>query len=108
MLLDLMELLPQSMQGLDKMNKGELIATIVESRNVSRQMAEKALAVFLACLVNAMKKGDRVTIFGFGSFRVVERAAKKGWNIHTGQSLEIPAHKVVKFKPGKRLVDRVQ
>jgi len=90
------------------MNKGELIATIVESRNVSRQIAERALAVFLACVVDAMKRGDRVTIFGFGSFRVVERAVKRGWNIQTGESLEIPAHKVVKFKPGKRLIGRVQ
>ena len=79
-----------------------------ESQNVSRAEAGKALDVFLANMVDAMKKGDRVTLVGFGSFRVVKRAAQKGRNPRTGQSLEIPAHNVVKFKPGKRLYARVQ
>ena len=90
------------------MNKGELITSIAESQNVSRAEAGKALDVFLANMVDAMKKGDRVTLVGFGSFRVVQRAAQKGRNPRTGQSLEIPAHNVVQFKPGKRLYARVQ
>ena len=90
------------------MNKGELITSIAESQNVSRAEAGKALDVFLANMVDAMKKGDRVTLVGFGSFRVVQRAAQKGRNPRTGQSLEIPAHNVVMFKRGKRLYARVQ
>jgi DNA-binding protein HU-beta len=96
------------MRRAEKMNKGELITSIAESQNVSRAEAGKALDVFLANMVDAMKKGDRVTLVGFGSFRVVQRAAQKGRNPRTGQSLEIPAHNVVKFKPGKRLYARVQ
>jgi DNA-binding protein HU-beta len=95
-------------EGAEKMNKGELVASIVESHNVSRTVAGKALDVFLANMIDAMKKGDRVTLVGFGSFRVVKRAAQKGRNPQTGQRLEIPAHNVVKFKPGKRLFQRVQ
>jgi DNA-binding protein HU-beta len=90
------------------MNKGELIASIAESNNMSRVVAARALDTFLANVINAIKKGDRVTIVGFGSFRVVERAAQKGRNPRTGQSLLIPAHNVVKFTPGRRLYDRVQ
>ena len=92
----------------EKMNKGDLVASIAESNNVSRVVAVRALNTFLARMVNAMKKGDRVTLVGFGSFRVVERAAQKGRNPQTGKSLEIPAHNVVKFKPGRKLYDRVQ
>jgi len=92
----------------EKMNKGELIANIAETHNISRVVAARALDTFLATMTNAMKKGDRVTIVGFGSFRVVVRAAQKGRNPRTGQSLFIPAHNVVKFKPGRRLYNRVQ
>jgi DNA-binding protein HU-beta len=92
----------------EKMNKGELITNIAESQNVTRAVAGKALDVFLANMIDAMKKGDRVTLVGFGSFRIVKRAAQKGRNPRTGERLEIPAHNVVKFKPGKRLFQRVQ
>ena len=90
------------------MNKGELVAHIAESNNLSRVAATRALDTFLARVTEAIKKGDRVTIVGFGSFRVVERAAQRGRNPRTGQSIVIPAHNVVKFKPGRRLYNRVQ
>jgi DNA-binding protein HU-beta len=55
----------------------------------------------------AMKNGEKVTISGFGSFRVIDRAAQKGRNPQTGQTITIPARRVVKFRPAKKLAERV-
>ncbi len=90
------------------MNKSELVATIAESGGMTKVMAELALNRVLSQMADAMEKGDRVTLSGFGSFRVVERATQIGRNPQTGQSLVIPAHNVVRFKPGKNLCERVQ
>ena len=91
-----------------KMNKGELVATIAETRGITKVQAERALNIVLKNMADAMERGERVTLVGFGSFRVVERAAQKGRNPQTGQTITIPAHNVVKFKPGKRLCEKVQ
>ncbi len=91
-----------------KMNKKELVATIATSGGMSKVRAGQALSAVLANMVNAMEEGERVTISGFGSFRVVERATQKGRNPRTGESIIIPAHKTVKFKPGKNLNRRVE
>ena len=88
------------------MNKGELVATIAEVGNMTKVRAELALNTVLANMAGAMEKGERVTLTGFGSFKVVERATQKGRNPQTGQSIVIPAHNVVKFKPGKNLCSR--
>ena len=89
------------------MNKGELVATIAELGGITKVRAEMALNRVLSNVADAMEKGERVTLSGFGSFKVVERAEQKGRNPQTGQSIVIPAHNVVKFKPGKNLVERV-
>jgi DNA-binding protein HU-beta len=89
------------------MNKGELIATIAEAGGITRVQAELALNKVLSNVANAMEKGERVTLSGFGSFKVVEKAEQKGRNPQTGQAIVIPAHNVVKFKPGKHLCRRV-
>lgn len=90
------------------MNKAELIATIAQSGGMTKIRAEFALNRVLAQMANAMQKGEKVTLSGFGSFRVVERAEQKGRNPQTGQAITIPAHNVVKFKAGKNLFERVQ
>lgn len=90
------------------MNKGELVATIAETGGMTKGQAENALNRVLSKLADAMEKGERVSLAGFGSFVVVEKAEQKGRNPRTGQSLIIPAHNVVKFKPAKMLWDRVQ
>lgn len=90
------------------MNKGELVATIAEVAGMTKVRAEMALNKVLANLADAMEKGERVTLSGFGSFTVVERAEQKGRNPQTGQAIVIPAHNVVKFKPGKDLCSRVR
>ncbi|THB70930.1 MAG: HU family DNA-binding protein [Desulfobulbaceae bacterium] len=90
------------------MNKGELVATIAESGDMTKVAAGKALDSVLAHMAEAMERGERVTIAGFGSFHVVERAEQKGRNPQTGQSIMIPAHNVVKFRPGKKLCEKVK
>ncbi|PHR24641.1 MAG: DNA-binding protein [Desulfotalea sp.] len=90
------------------MNKRELIATIATSGGITKVLAAEALDKVLANMISAMEKGERVTLSGFGSFKVVERAAQKGRNPQTGQTITIPAHNVVKFKPGKHLCERVR
>ena len=90
------------------MNKGELIADIAESADLTKVAAGRALDSVLAKMAQAMEQGERVTISGFGSFHVVERAEQKGRNPQTGQSLTIPAHNVVKFRPGKKLCAKVR
>ena len=95
-------------KGQRKMNKGELVATIAEVAGMTKVRAEVALNKVLANLSDTMEKGERVTLSGFGSFTVVERAEQKGRNPQTGQAIVIPAHNVVKFKPGKDLSDRVR
>lgn len=90
------------------MNKGELIASIAESADLTKVTAGKALDSVLAHMARAMERGERVTLSGFGSFRVVERAEQKGRNPQNGQSIVIPAHNVVKFRPGKKLCQKVK
>ncbi len=90
------------------MNKSELVATIAASGDLTKTTAGKALECVLAHLAEAMGRGERVTLSGFGSFRVVERAEQRGRNPQTGQAMTIPAHNVVKFRPGKKLYTRVR
>jgi len=90
------------------MNKGKLVATIAEVGGLTKAQAAHALNRVLTNMADAMEKGERVTLAGFGSFKVVERAEQKGRNPHTGQSLVIPAHNVVKFRPAKMLWDKLQ
>ena len=90
------------------MNKAELVASVAKSANITKLNAEKVLNGVLANMVRAMKEGDKVSLLGFGTFTVVERVEKKGRNPQTGRDLIIPAHKAVKFKPGRTLYRRVK
>lgn len=90
------------------MNKGQLVATLADQIGVTKVQAELILNRVLSNMADAMEKGERVTLAGFGSFKVVERAEQKGRNPQTGQSILIPAHNVVKFRPGKYLSFRMQ
>lgn len=85
------------------MNKAELIEQIASSTGVTKVAAGRALDSFLANMGKAMEQGERVIVSGFGSFHVAERAEQKGRNPKTGEIISIPAHNVVKFRPGKKL-----
>ena len=85
------------------MNKSELINAMAAESGLSKADAKKALDAFIASVTRAMKEDDKVALVGFGTFSVSERAARTGINPSTKQTIEIPAKKVVKFKPGAEL-----
>lgn len=89
------------------MNKTELINQIAESADISKKAASDALQGFMMSITDSMKKEDKVTLIGFGTFSVTKRAARDGRNPQTGKATKIPAKKVVKFKVGKKLDDAV-
>ncbi len=90
------------------MNKAELIDAIASEANLTKADAKKALDAFIGATTNALKKGDRVALVGFGSFSVSKREARKGRNPQSGKEITIPAKKVVKFKAGAELADMVK
>ncbi|MCS6992129.1 MAG: HU family DNA-binding protein [Chitinophagales bacterium] len=90
------------------MNKGELIVKIAKDAKISKTAANAALDSFINNTMSALKKGDRVVLVGFGTFMVVRRAARKGRVPRTGQTVTIPARKVVKFKVGKEFAAKVR
>lgn len=90
------------------MNKAELIEAIASKANLSKADAKRALDAFVDTTADALKKGDRVALVGFGSFSVSKRNARQGRNPQTGQPIKIEAKKVVKFKAGSELAGSVQ
>ena len=90
------------------MNKGDIIAKMAEVADISKGAAGKALDAFLGAVEGALKKGDKVTLVGFGTFSVAKRAARNGRNPQTGKEIKIPAAKVPKFKSGNKLRDAVK
>ncbi|MDP2842854.1 HU family DNA-binding protein [uncultured Acetobacterium sp.] len=91
----------------EKMNKSELIAQMAEKSDLSKKDSEKALAAFLDTVVDALKNGDKVSLVGFGTFEVRERAARTGLNPRTKEPIEIAASKAPGFKAGKGFKDEV-
>lgn len=85
------------------MNKTEFIEAVAEKSELTKADAKKAVNAFFDVVTDAMKKGDRVTLIGFGTFSVTERAARTGINPQNGKKMKIAARKVVKFKPGSGL-----
>ncbi len=89
------------------MNKTDLIDAIAESADISKAAAARALDGFVSAVTDALKKGDQVSLVGFGSFTVRERAARTGRNPQTGATINIKASKNPAFKAGKALKDAV-
>ncbi|MEO5573698.1 MAG: HU family DNA-binding protein [Gammaproteobacteria bacterium] len=89
------------------MNKSELIDAIANSADVSKATSGRALDAMIAALTKALKKGDQVTLVGFGTFLVRKRAARTGRNPRTGDAIKIKASKIPAFKAGKALKDAV-
>ena len=87
------------------MNKAELITAVAENADITKKDAEKALKAFVDVVTEELKKGEKVQVVGFGTFEVLERAAREGRNPHTGEPMPIPASKAPKFKAGKALKD---
>lgn len=85
------------------MTKAELITTIAKEAKISKVSAEKALKAFTVSVTKTLKKGNKLTLTGFGTFSVAKRRARIGRNPQTGGQIKIPATVVAKFKAGKFL-----
>lgn len=90
------------------MNKAELIKAIAAKSELSQKDAKDALEATLETIKDALVKGEKVQLIGFGTFEVRDRAARKGRNPQTGAEIEIPATKIPAFKPGKALKNVVK
>lgn len=89
------------------MNKSELIDAIAAAADLSKADAGRALDATIESITGALKKGDSVSLVGFGTFQVKDRAAREGRNPQTGATIQIAAAKVPSFKAGKALKDAV-
>ena len=86
------------------MNKTELIDSMAENAGITKAAAKVALETFLGDVEKTLKKGDRISLVGFGSWSVSKRAARDGRNPQTGKTIKIAAKNVVKFKAGSESV----
>jgi DNA-binding protein HU-beta len=89
------------------MTKAELISKIAGDCEVTKVQAGKAVATFIESVTKTVKKGQRFTIVGFGTFYASKRKARKGRNPQTGETIQIKAKKIVRFKAGKDLDNKV-
>ena len=89
------------------MNKSDLVDAIAKNADISKAAAGRALDATVDSIKKALKKGDTVSLVGFGTFKVGKRAARNGRNPRTGETIKIKAAKVPKFSAGKGLKDAV-
>ncbi|MGC9967085.1 MAG: HU family DNA-binding protein [Syntrophobacteraceae bacterium] len=90
------------------MTKAELVAKIASEGGITKAQAEKAVDGFVMAVSGALAGGDKITLVGFGTFSVGSRSQREGRNPRTGEKIKIPASKVVKFKAGKTLSEKVK
>ena len=89
------------------MTKTELISAVAQKTELSKKDSEKAVSAVIEAITEALTNGDKVSLVGFGTFEVKERAARKGVNPRTKETIDIPASKLPSFKAGKALKDSV-
>ena len=89
------------------MNKSEMIDMVAEAADISKAAAGRAVDAVFEGITSSLKGGDSVTLVGFGTFSVSDRAARSGRNPRTGETIQIKASKMPKFKAGKALKDAV-
>lgn len=90
------------------MNKEGLVRFVSDKAGITQKAAGETVDAVLEGISSALEKGDSLSLIGFGSFKVVKRAAREGRNPRTGEKINIPASKSVKFTPGKAFKQRVQ
>ncbi len=90
------------------MTKAELVSAIAKGAGITKKQADAALKSAIQAVSEALKKGERVAVPGFGIFAVRTRAERKGRNPRTGAEIKIPARKVVTFRPAKELRESVK
>ena len=89
------------------MNKAELVEEVTNQTGVTKRASRKAVDAMTSVISDTLARGEKVTLVGFGTFKVMERKARKGRNPQTGEEIQIPARKVPKFRPGKSLREAV-
>ena len=89
------------------MNKTDLIEIVAKEANLKKKDADAAVSAVFAAITKALEDGEKVQLIGFGTFEVKDRAAKAGRNPATGEAIEIPASKQIKFSAGKTFKDKV-
>ncbi len=90
------------------MNKSELVAAIAKGAGLTKVAAEAALNTTIETITKSLKKGDNVSLVGFGTFKVSKRSARTGRNPQTGATIKIAARKVPRFTAGKELKSAVK
>ncbi|TET62873.1 HU family DNA-binding protein [Candidatus Aerophobetes bacterium] len=90
------------------MNKAELAEEITNHTGLTRRQSREAVDAITSVITDALARGEKVTLVGFGTFQVTERKARRGRNPRTGETIQMPAKKVAKFVPGKGLREAVQ
>jgi DNA-binding protein HU-beta len=90
------------------MTKADLVGFIAKEASITKDKAAKALDAYETAVAKELKKSGKLILVGFGSFSVVKRKARVGRNPQTGKAIKIPAKKVVKFKAGKDLANKVK
>jgi DNA-binding protein HU-beta len=89
------------------LNKQELVASVADKAGLTKKDAEKAINAVIDSIRGALNAGDKVSLVGFGTFEVRNRAARSGRNPQTGAAIKIAAGKVPAFRPGKELKESV-
>ncbi|EPQ6932586.1 HU family DNA-binding protein [Pseudomonas aeruginosa] len=89
------------------MTKSDIVNAVADRAGLSKADAGRALSAVLDTLTDTLKRGESVSLVGFGTFAVKTRAARTGRNPQSGQSMDIPASRIPSFKPGKALKDSV-
>ena len=90
------------------MNKEDLVKLVSEKTGITKKAAGQAQKAVIEGISSTLERGGSISIVGFGSFKVVKRAAREGRNPSTGEKMQIPASKAVKFTPSKSLKERVR
>ena len=85
------------------MNKAQLVEEVVNQTGLTKKVSREAIDAITSVITDALARGEKVTLVGFGTFKVMERKARRGVNPQTGQTIQISAKKVPKFRPGKEL-----
>lgn len=90
------------------MNKAELIDEVAGETGLTKRTSGKAIDTVVSAISDCLARGEKVTLVGFGTFRVTKRKARRGINLQTRESIQIPAKKIPKFEPGKGLRDKTK